>query len=61
VILVTNPQSIEHEVTASLASFSHGNGHIFNLSHGITQFAPPENAAAMINALHQQSRQYHTV
>jgi uroporphyrinogen decarboxylase len=60
IILLSNPQTIEREVAATLASFGHGNGHVFNLGHGITQFTPPENAAVMINAVHQQSRQYHT-
>jgi uroporphyrinogen decarboxylase len=61
IILLSNPQTIEREVAATLASYGHGNGHVFNLGHGITQFTPPENAAVMIDAVHQQSRQYHTL
>lgn len=60
-ILLSTPQTIEREVAATLASYGHGNGHVFNLGHGITQFTPPENAAMMIDAVHQQSRQYHTL
>ena len=59
-ILLSNPQAIEREVANILASYGAGNGHVFNLGHGITQFTPPENAGAMIDAVHAISRQYHT-
>ena len=58
-ILLSTPEAIEKEVVNILASYGHGNGHVFNLGHGITQFTPPENAGAMINAVHKLSRQYH--
>jgi uroporphyrinogen decarboxylase len=58
-ILLSNPQAIEREVANILASYGSGNGHVFNLGHGITQFTPPENAGAMIDAVHAISRQYH--
>jgi uroporphyrinogen decarboxylase len=58
-ILLSNPQAIEREVSNILASYGSGNGHVFNLGHGITQFTPPENAACMIEAVHRLSRQYH--
>lgn len=59
-ILLSNPQAIEREVANILASYGAGSGHVFNLGHGITQFTPPENAGAMIDAVHALSRQYHT-
>jgi uroporphyrinogen decarboxylase len=34
-------------------------GHVFNLGHGISQFTPPETVAALVNEVHQYSRQYH--
>jgi uroporphyrinogen decarboxylase len=58
-ILLSNPQTIEREVANILASYGSGSGHVFNLGHGITQFTPPENAGAMIDAVHAISRQYH--
>ncbi len=58
-ILLSTPQAIEQEVGKILASYGHGNGHVFNLGHGITQWTDPDHAAAMINAVHAQSRQYH--
>jgi uroporphyrinogen decarboxylase len=58
-ILLSTPAAIEKEVTSILASYGHGNGHVFNLGHGITQWTPPENAGAFIAAVHQHSKQYH--
>ncbi|HZV63002.1 MAG TPA: uroporphyrinogen decarboxylase [Methylophilaceae bacterium] len=58
-ILLSTPAAIEREVANILESYGHGNGHVFNLGHGITQFTPPENAAAMISAVHNLSKKYH--
>ena len=58
-ILLSTPAAIEKEVASILASYGHGNGHVFNLGHGITQWTPPENAAAMLSAVREYSRQYH--
>lgn len=59
-ILLSTPEAIEKEVASILASYGHGNGHVFNLGHGITQWTPPENAAAMISAVRELSTQYHS-
>jgi uroporphyrinogen decarboxylase len=59
-ILLSTPDAIKTEVANILQSYGPGSGHVFNLGHGITQFTPPENAAAMIDAVHQLSRQYHS-
>jgi uroporphyrinogen decarboxylase len=32
---------------------------VFNLGHGISQFTPPEHAAALVAAVHELSPQYH--
>lgn len=58
-ILLSTPEAIEKEVANILASYGHGNGHVFNLGHGITQWTPPENAGAMIHAVKRLSVQYH--
>ena len=58
-ILHSTPEAIEKEVANILASYGHGNGHVFNLGHGITQWTPPENAGAMIAAVREYSKQYH--
>lgn len=58
-ILLSTPEAIDKEVASILASYGHGNGHVFNLGHGITQWTPPENAAAMLSAVREHSKQYH--
>jgi uroporphyrinogen decarboxylase len=58
-ILLSTPAAIEKEVANILASYGNGNGHVFNLGHGITQWTPPENAAAMLEAVRKHSQQYH--
>lgn len=58
-ILLSTPEAIEKDVANILASYGHGNGHVFNLGHGITQWTPPENAAAMLDAVRKHSTQYH--
>lgn len=58
-ILRAPPTVIEHEVQRILAEYGHGGRHIFNLGHGITPDILPEHAAAMIEAVHKFSPQYH--
>ncbi|MEY3884371.1 MAG: hypothetical protein RIS87_146 [Pseudomonadota bacterium] len=58
-ILLSAPEAIEREVANVLKSYGHGHGHVFNLGHGITQWTPPENAAAMLAAVRKHSKQYH--
>ena len=58
-ILLSTPEAIEKQVENVLRSYGHGHGHVFNLGHGITQWTPPENAAAMLEAVRKHSQQYH--
>ncbi len=58
-ILLSTPEAIEKQVENVLRSYGHGHGHVFNLGHGITQWTPPENAAAMLDAVRKYSKQYH--
>lgn len=58
-ILLSTPEAVEKEVARILADYGIGNGHVFNLGHGITQYTPPENAEAMIKAVHAISSKYH--
>jgi uroporphyrinogen decarboxylase len=57
--LYAPPEVIRKEVQRVLASYGHGHGHVFNLGHGIHPGVPPEHAAAMIEAVHTFSPQYH--
>lgn len=58
-MLYAPPERIEEEVQKILAGFGHGNGHVFNLGHGIHQDVPPEHAGTFVDAVHRFSRQYH--
>ncbi|MGR4872266.1 uroporphyrinogen decarboxylase [Variovorax sp. LARHSF232] len=63
-VLFADPGQIAAEVAKVLASFGKphtdvsqsGPTHIFNLGHGISQFTPPDNVAALVEAVHSQSR-----
>ena len=58
-VLFAEPEIIAAEVEQILADFGEGSGHIFNLGHGISQFTPPENALALVEAVHSLSRRFH--
>ncbi len=58
-VLFATPEVIRHEVEKVLSSYGYGSGHVFNLGHGISQFTNPDNAAALVAAVHELSRKYH--
>ena len=58
-VLYASPEVIRKKVCDVLAAFGKGSGHIFNLGHGITPDVDPENAGALINAVHELSAPYH--
>ena len=58
-VLYAPPETIRERVAQVFASFGHGNGHVFNLGHGIHPDVPPEHAAAMVAAVHELSPRYH--
>lgn len=58
-VLYASPDRIREEVGKTLASFGKGNGHVFNLGHGIHPEVDPDHAAALIEAVHTLSRPYH--
>ncbi|MBA2350886.1 MAG: uroporphyrinogen decarboxylase [Burkholderiales bacterium] len=58
-VLFAEPKVIEAEVAKVLASFGAGNGHVFNLGHGISQFTQPDRVLAMVEAVRRISPQYH--
>ncbi len=58
-VLFAAPETIRAEVGKVLASYGGGHGHIFNLGHGISQFTPPDHAAALVAAVHELSPAYH--
>ena len=54
-----SPPHIREQVARVLASFGQGNGHVFNLGHGIHPDVNPEHAGAMVEAVHELSKPYH--
>jgi uroporphyrinogen decarboxylase len=58
-ILLTTPDIVQREAGKVLASYGAGSGHVFNLGHGVSRITPPENVAALVEAVHAQSRIYH--
>ena len=58
-ILLSSAQVVQREAAAILASYGKGNGHVFNLGHGISQHTPPENVAALIETVRTTSVAYH--
>ena len=51
--------AIEAEVARILAGFGRGEGHVFNLGHGITPDIDPDRVRVFIDAVHELSRPYH--
>lgn len=57
--LLKTEDAIRHEVSEVLSSFGQGEGHIFNLGHGITPDVPPEHVSVLVDAVHELSQPYH--
>ena len=57
--LFGTPEAVRAEAGRILAGYGSGSGHVFNLGHGISQFADPEHAKVLVDAVHELSRQYH--
>ena len=55
-----SPEVIRQGVADTLASYGRGPGHVFNLGHGVTPDIDPEHVAAMVDAVHELSPQYHS-
>ena len=58
-VLFSSPEAIRRETQQVLAAYGAGNGHVFNLGHGISQFTPPEHVAVLVDAVHELSRPFH--
>jgi uroporphyrinogen decarboxylase len=58
-ILLASPEVIREQVRKTLQSFGPGNGHVFNLGHGITPDVPPEHLAVVIDTVAELSPAYH--
>jgi uroporphyrinogen decarboxylase len=58
-VLFAQKERIREETERILASFGAGNGHIFNLGHGILPTTPVENAQYLVGCVKEQSAKYH--
>lgn len=58
-VLYAQPAGIRSAVAELLAQFGAGEGHVFNLGHGINKDVDPEHVAVLVDAVHELSRQYH--
>ncbi|MGM0563017.1 MAG: uroporphyrinogen decarboxylase [Pseudomonadota bacterium] len=57
--LYAPPAAIRDEVRKVLESYGSGNGHVFNLGHGIHQHIDPDHVSALVEAVHELSPAYH--
>lgn len=58
-VLYAGPGIIRNEAALILAQYGHGSGHVFNLGHGIHPEIDPDHVAVLVDAVHEESRQYH--
>ena len=58
-VLMAGPEQVRAEARKVLDSFgppTPGQAQVFNLGHGISQFTPPDNVLALVETVHQHSR-----
>ncbi|MFA3782380.1 uroporphyrinogen decarboxylase [Melioribacteraceae bacterium 4301-Me] len=58
-VLYANKNKIKQEAIKVLESFGKGDGHIFNLGHGISPDIPPENAKYLVTTVKKESKRFH--
>jgi uroporphyrinogen decarboxylase len=55
VTLYAEPETIRTEVAATLDSYGHGPGHVFNLGHGVSPDMNPDHVRVLVDAVHEYS------
>ena len=58
-VLYADPSFIKREARKVLESFGKGNGHIFNLGHGILPDIDPENLKVLVKYVKEESGSFH--
>lgn len=58
-VMLTTPEIVAEQARQVLDAFGPGNGHVFNLGHGVTPGVPPEHVAVLVDTVHEHSRRYH--
>lgn len=57
-VLFASPETVAAETRKVLDSYGPGNtGHVFNLGHGISQYTPPDHVIALVDTVHDYSRE----
>jgi len=59
-VLYADPPFIKREARKVLESFGKGNGHIFNLGHGILPDIDPENVKELVKFVKEKSKKFHS-
>lgn len=55
-VLYANPARIREEAASIIGAYGSGNGHVFNLGHGIHPQIDPDHVAALVDAVHHAGR-----
>ena len=58
-VLYANKNYIREETKRILESFGRGNGHVFNLGHGVLPDIDPENVKALVQYVKEESVSFH--
>ncbi len=58
-VLYGSDEVIRSEVKKVLRKFGKGNGHVFNLGHGIQQYVNPDKVTVLVEAVKEFSPAYH--
>ena len=58
-VLYASPARIRDEVATILKAYGTGNGHVFNLGHGIHQHVNPDRVQVLVDSVHELSAAYH--
>jgi len=52
-VLYGSPEVVREEAKKVMQGFGEGNGHVFNLGHGIHQHVDPDNVSVLVDAVHE--------
>lgn len=58
-VLLCKPEAIRQQASNVLNSYGQGDGHVFNLGHGITPNVDPDHLAVLVKAVWEMSPAFH--
>jgi len=59
VVLLSKPDVVVREAVKVIDKYGRGNGHIFNLGHGILPETPVDNVKILVETVKSESQKYH--